>query len=188
MNKKCNIVIDLLPTYIENMTSSETNKFIEEHLKNCKDCNKIYMNMTEELKKEEITDSEILKEIKKYKNKTIFIKAIIILFILIVIGINIVNLGFRYYIASNAFKKNINYDIGNNYTIEEYDQNIERYEFHTTTYFGYGKMKKMYGNKLLEFYDGKDHYYFNNDNMTYYIEKNVSLNNNINIDIEMFQK
>ncbi len=187
MNKKCNIVIDLLPTYIENMTSSETNKFIEEHLKNCKDCNKIYMNMTEELKKEEITDSEILKEIKKYKNKTIFIKAIIILFILIVIGINIVNLGFRYYIASNAFKKNINYDIGNNYTIEEYDQNIERYEFHTTTYFGYGKMKKMYGNKLLEFYDGKDHYYFNNDNMTYYIEKNVSLNNNINIDIEMFQ-
>ena len=39
-NKECKIVQDLLPNYIEKLTNEETNKFIEEHLKNCEDCKK----------------------------------------------------------------------------------------------------------------------------------------------------
>ena len=34
-NKECNLVKDLLPNYIDKVTSNETNVFIEEHLKNC---------------------------------------------------------------------------------------------------------------------------------------------------------
>ena len=35
MENKCKIVTDLLPNYIENLTSEDTNKFIEEHLNSC---------------------------------------------------------------------------------------------------------------------------------------------------------
>ena len=43
--KNCKIVQDLLPNYIENLTSEETNTFIEEHLTECEDCKKIYETM-----------------------------------------------------------------------------------------------------------------------------------------------
>ena len=35
-NKDCKIVQDLLPNYIEKLTNEETNKYIEEHLNECK--------------------------------------------------------------------------------------------------------------------------------------------------------
>ena len=38
--KDCKIVQDLLPNYVENLTTKETNQFIENHLENCKDCNR----------------------------------------------------------------------------------------------------------------------------------------------------
>ena len=50
-NKECKIVQDLLPNYIEKLTNEETNKFIEEHLKNCEDCKKNYDDMKESLNK-----------------------------------------------------------------------------------------------------------------------------------------
>ena len=36
MNQKkdCKIILDLLPNYVEKVTSKETNSYIEEHLKN----------------------------------------------------------------------------------------------------------------------------------------------------------
>ena len=39
--KICNIVQDLLPNYIENLTNEETNKFIDENLKECSECNQL---------------------------------------------------------------------------------------------------------------------------------------------------
>ena len=38
MNKECAIVQDLLPLYEEELLQVETKQFIEEHLKNCKEC------------------------------------------------------------------------------------------------------------------------------------------------------
>ena len=48
--RDCKIVQDLLPNYIEKLTNEETNKFIEEHLKTCEECKKIYDNMKNILK------------------------------------------------------------------------------------------------------------------------------------------
>lgn len=48
MNKgynKCIIIQDLLPNYIEKLTSDETKQYIKEHLKRCKKCQKILKNM-----------------------------------------------------------------------------------------------------------------------------------------------
>lgn len=46
---KCNIVKDLLPAYIDGLTSKETNEEIEEHLKECTACHTIYEQMTADI-------------------------------------------------------------------------------------------------------------------------------------------
>lgn len=38
MKNECNIVIDLLPLYAEDMVSEETKRFIEDHLSSCDGC------------------------------------------------------------------------------------------------------------------------------------------------------
>ena len=43
---KCCIVTDLLPGYIDGLTSPETNEEIEKHLESCDTCNTIYRQMT----------------------------------------------------------------------------------------------------------------------------------------------
>jgi len=43
--RNCKIVQDLLPNYIEKLTNEETNHFIEEHLKECTECQQIFENM-----------------------------------------------------------------------------------------------------------------------------------------------
>ena len=39
---KCEIIRDLLPLYIDGLTSKESNQEIEKHLKNCEECQKYY--------------------------------------------------------------------------------------------------------------------------------------------------
>ena len=64
--RKCQIVQDLLPNYIENLTNEETNKYIEEHLLQCEECRKVLDNMKK--------DIEINNDIKKEKPKVRYIK------------------------------------------------------------------------------------------------------------------
>ena len=52
-NRDCKIVQDLLPNYIEKLTNIETNQFVEEHLKQCKECKEIVSNMEKDLKTKE---------------------------------------------------------------------------------------------------------------------------------------
>lgn len=47
MSKKCSIVKDLLPLYIEDMVSAETTSFIEEHLQTCSQCKELFHSMKE---------------------------------------------------------------------------------------------------------------------------------------------
>ena len=44
--KHCEIARDLLPMYIENMTSQGSNEYIREHLNHCSSCKKEYERMT----------------------------------------------------------------------------------------------------------------------------------------------
>lgn len=59
MKNDCKIVQDLLPTYIDKLTSNETIDYIEKHLNSCEKCKIIYDNMQQDLKKEEIDDIEL---------------------------------------------------------------------------------------------------------------------------------
>ena len=48
--KDCKIVQDLLPNYIEDLTNEETNYFIDEHINECPERQKIFENMQKEIK------------------------------------------------------------------------------------------------------------------------------------------
>lgn len=72
---KCEIIRDLLPLYIDGLTSKESNQEIEKHLKNCEECQKYYQEMTWDIDNfsvitnEEIEDVNLIKKIKKKNRK-----------------------------------------------------------------------------------------------------------------------
>lgn len=72
---KCEIIRDLLPLYIDGLTSKESNQEIEKHLKNCEECQKYYQEMTGDIDNfsvitnEEIEDVNLIKNIKKKNRK-----------------------------------------------------------------------------------------------------------------------
>ena len=88
MNKEidCNIIDDLLPSYLSNITSFNTNKSIEEHINRCSKCEKklAYMKMDISLNniKEPIDDIKI-NYFKKIHKKFFYILLISILIMII---------------------------------------------------------------------------------------------------------
>lgn len=84
MKNKCNIIKDLLPSYVDGLTSNDTNEFVEEHLNTCKDCSdEIKKYKSIEIKEKEETKKSI-DYLKKPRRK---LKGVIALFSMIIIGI-----------------------------------------------------------------------------------------------------
>lgn len=107
MKNYCKIVQDLLPNYLEKITSEETNQYMEEHIKQCLECSKIYNEMKEELNISNSFDTE--KEViymRKFNGKIKRLKlwkqiAIIIITILMILfGIVL----YRYSILTKIYK------------------------------------------------------------------------------------
>lgn len=77
---KCDIVRDLMPSYIEKLTSENSNEEIEKHLQTCEECQQFYKEMIETtglslpaIDNEEVEKLNYLKKIKKKNKKTIMI-------------------------------------------------------------------------------------------------------------------
>ena len=90
MNKKeCKIIQDLLPSYSDDITSQETNNYIEEHLKKCVECKNIFKNMNQEIEvNENVDQTKELKYLKGFKNRrNIIIILSILLTICLCVGI-----------------------------------------------------------------------------------------------------
>lgn len=115
--EKCKIVQDLLPNYIDKLTSEETNSFVEKHLEECKECNEIIENMKKDFEKErsEVTKKTI-KYAKKYKRKVKHLWFIILLFILLFISIIAI---FRNDILWLYYEKKYEIKHNNRYLVEE---------------------------------------------------------------------
>ena len=88
---KCEIIRDLLPLYIDGLTSKESNQEIEKHLKNCEE----YQEMTGDIDNfsvitnEEIEDVNLIKKIKKKNRKKalgIFVGAFVLWGVLMGVG------------------------------------------------------------------------------------------------------
>lgn len=83
MRKECNIIRDLLPLYAENMVSSDTSDFVEEHLKGCEACRKEYERTKEPQPAQEISDAApLLKLSRKMKVKKIQTIALTTVFVI----------------------------------------------------------------------------------------------------------
>ena len=113
--RDCKIVEDLLPNYIEKLTSKETNDFIEEHLKNCPSCKKTYDNMKEKLEENNVKTKEgenkKVKFLKKYRNKLRVLRIILLVIVLVFV----INTGRKVYIISNLNNKAQEYINSENY-------------------------------------------------------------------------
>ena len=62
---KCSVVRDLLPNYIENLTSEATTAFVSAHLAECEDCRAVHRAMTGQLSREEISTRAMLDHMKR---------------------------------------------------------------------------------------------------------------------------
>ena len=87
-SKDCKIIQDLLPNYIEKLTTEETNNYIEEHFKICENCKNMYEKMKNEIQLEnKKTGKKISKRevnfFKKYKNKLRVLRIIILIIVLV---------------------------------------------------------------------------------------------------------
>lgn len=88
--KYCKIVQDLLPNYVENLTDTETNRFIEEHLKNCDECQTTLENMKKNIEiSNKHKENKEINYMKKLKNKMSILEVIVLgvlLFLLFLLG------------------------------------------------------------------------------------------------------
>lgn len=83
---KCAVVRDLLPNYIEKLTSEETNQEIEEHLNQCEPCTKIYEEMKTDVPTENLMTEA--KDLSKFLRKTKAVSALKSgLMVLLILGI-----------------------------------------------------------------------------------------------------
>lgn len=85
-NKNCTIVQDLIPLYIDNLSSRESSELIEKHCKECTECQN-YLNLAKEKIKTNSQSEETEKKITKSLNrqrKHKIIKRVITAFLLIV--------------------------------------------------------------------------------------------------------
>ena len=92
-NLTCEIVEDLMPSYIDGLTSEVTNKAVREHLSQCGKCNAKLDTMTEPYSEDKIEQEK--KEIdflKKNRRKNIRTKLISLLAVVLVVAVAVCTL------------------------------------------------------------------------------------------------
>lgn len=118
--RKCKIVQDLLPSFVDNLTNKETTEWVKEHLKECEKCKTTYENMKnveEQESKIEEKEIDFMKKINKKIKLLISTIVLIVLCLLIIIGaINIK----KTLIISELSSKAENYVNDDNYHITVY--------------------------------------------------------------------
>lgn len=136
--KECKIVQDLLPSYIDNLTTKETNDYINEHLEKCKECVTILEKMKKDFNLNIIKkDDREVKYIKKFNKKMNILKLIILLSLVVFIVLTA-----RKVIIISSLSKNAENTINvENYHNVTYSYYLEDYS--KTEVFSLGDKKKI---------------------------------------------
>ena len=122
-NGICSMIRDLLPNYMENLTSKTTNKIVEDHLEKCDECKKEYMSMKENINIKGIENSkQELNFLGKYAKRMNILKGIIITICVIIILFSI-NYFYKYSIINKISNKNIEYQSSENFYIKSVSTN-----------------------------------------------------------------
>lgn len=95
MSKNCDIVKDLLPLYVEDLTSEKSNLFIEEHIATCGECANYFENIKKEIPTveesidmEDYDDQIVIKNIKKRLMSQRFITVAIGVIVGLIVSMN----------------------------------------------------------------------------------------------------
>lgn len=73
----CSLVRDLLPNYVEHLTSQETNEFIVEHLNGCRECSEIERALTIEMRTDTVPKDQNVKKIMMRSRNLMLLKGIL---------------------------------------------------------------------------------------------------------------
>ena len=96
----CEVVKDLFPSYIDELTSEVTNDLVKEHTAECEDCRRTLESMKnpEAEPKEQLQEKEIdyLKKTRKKNRKNVFVA------ILVVLAVVLGGLGVKHYFIGNT--------------------------------------------------------------------------------------
>lgn len=186
-NNDCDIVKDLSIQYIEDMLSSNSKKFIDNHLSYCENCKKYYNDMNSnifnESAKEGKKDRIEINHLKKINNHMNMLKTII-MSILIIIIIFIITCFVKYYnissVINEAYEKIEHMRNLNNYKLEQETiskdfVNNSEYTVKTTWYYKDGKYKIELGNgiRYLEDDSYKKICVYNDLKQIEYYEQNI---------------
>lgn len=166
MKDECDIVKDLSSQYIEDMVSPNTKVFIEKHLQNCCDCEKYYENMKisilEETKCETQKEDCELDYLKKVRNRMTILKAIISIFIIIILAV-VGTIFFRYqkingiincsYNEIENMKELSNYKLTVRQKDIGYEEGLTSLDVTTCYYYKDGKYKIDSGNTVSYYED-----------------------------------
>ena len=68
---KCEIIKDLLPSYVDELTSTESNEEIEAHLKYCSECNDYLKGIKKEIEVEKMEKDKNIEIFIKLRQKTV---------------------------------------------------------------------------------------------------------------------
>ena len=52
----CEVVRDLLPSYVDGLTNDVSNQAVEQHMKTCENCRKLYREMREPMNGDEVSE------------------------------------------------------------------------------------------------------------------------------------
>lgn len=156
---ECNIIQDLLPNYIEKLTSENTNEYIAKHLLECEQCSNIHNKLNNMSNNDETKNEQFINYSKKFKFKFNLLKCIVIFILLILIGNILRNIIIIESLSSKAEK----YKNATNYysLYEQYDENsycvIETYHYENKYYRTMKSILKVSGEPFFaeEKYDGE---------------------------------
>lgn len=156
--RNCRIVQDLLPNYLEKLTNEESNQFIKEHLKECKECNKVLENMKREIKIEgEKREKREINFFKRYNRKLKILGTILLFIVMIFVILTarkifiIADLQHKSlaYLDSDNFYMRIYYHSGSSFNIGE------TYRLGNRTLTRYTHLDKDKTTEMVISYDGK---------------------------------
>ncbi len=140
----CSIVQDLLPNYIENLTSEETNQIVEGHLKSCIECKHMYEQMVADIERTVEIPPREFRFLKKVK-RTRMLAAALCVIIMLLLSSYLYTMEFKYTID----KTNLSSAITE--FMSPFDGEVEAYVLET---------KEINGTLLASFKD-RNHEYVN---------------------------
>lgn len=114
---KCEIIRDLLPSYIDGLTSTESNEMIEEHLQECAECREYLSDMRASIGTENQKAGKNIQPFLKIKRETIKKIVIACMLTACVCAVGIESLENYFYGGKSVTSEEVKIDLENQYGI-----------------------------------------------------------------------